>query len=65
MLIRKSGILAHRGAWTVPKERNSAEALKRALKSGFGIETDLRDLDGTVVISHDPPKHADTPLTFE
>ena len=26
-----------------------------ALKKGFGIETDIRDLDGKYVISHDPP----------
>ena len=26
-----------------------------ALAAGFGIETDLRDRDGVVVVSHDPP----------
>jgi hypothetical protein len=48
-------IVAHRGAWKkellVP---NSQEALLAALEAGFSIETDLRDRNGTVVISHDP-----------
>ena len=48
-------ILAHRGAWSkellVP---NSNEALLAALDAGFSLETDLRDLNGTVVVSHDP-----------
>ena len=48
-------IVAHRGAWLkellVP---NSQEALLAALDAGFSIETDLRDHNGTVVVSHDP-----------
>lgn len=48
-------IVAHRGAWSkellVP---NSQEALLAALDGGFSIETDLRDRNGTVVVSHDP-----------
>lgn len=48
-------ILAHRGLWHDPSEANSPEALIRALSEGFGIETDLRDLDGSIVVSHDPP----------
>ena len=47
--------MAHRGAWSkellVP---NSHEALLAALDAGFSIETDLRDRNGTVVVSHDP-----------
>ncbi|QNI71220.1 hypothetical protein CyaNS01_02096 [Cyanobium sp. NS01] len=46
-------------------EKNSPEALRRALDEGFGIETDLRDLDGRVVISHDPPRGNPLPSTFE
>lgn len=42
-----------------PVEKNSAVALERALLSGFGIETDLRDINGKLVISHDPPKSSD------
>jgi glycerophosphoryl diester phosphodiesterase len=52
----KPRVLAHRGIWTAPSEKNSLEALKRALARGYGIETDIRDLDGNLVISHDPPR---------
>lgn len=51
-------ILAHRGWWQDPSEKNSPQALERALEAGFGIETDFRDLDGRVVISHDPARLA-------
>ena len=49
-------ILAHRGCWGQSVKRNSFEALKRALEEGFGIETDFRDCNGVIVISHDPPE---------
>lgn len=48
-------ILAHRGFWRDPSEKNTRIAFERALAKGFGIETDVRDLDGGIVISHDPP----------
>ena len=47
-------IIAHRGYWSSPPEKNSREAFHRAFSLGFGVETDLRDRDGEVVISHDP-----------
>lgn len=53
-------ILAHRGFWTEPAEKNSREALERAFREGFGIETDIRDRNGALVVSHDPPH--DPPL---
>lgn len=56
-------IFAHRGTWTAPSERNSLAALERAWRSGHGVETDLRDLDGEVVVSHDPPRRTD-PAVF-
>lgn len=49
-------ILAHRGLWETPTEKNTRGALRRALDEGFGIETDIRDFDGQLVISHDPPR---------
>ena len=52
-------ILAHRGWWTTPAEKNSPAALEKAFAAGFGVETDLRDLDGDIVISHDPPRRAE------
>lgn len=48
-------IIAHRGYWLDPAEKNTAKAFDRALRNGFGIETDLRDRMGEVVISHDMP----------
>ena len=56
-------ILAHRGIWDKNIEPNSLGALSNSIKSGFGIETDLRDHEGRIVISHDMPR---TPvLLFE
>lgn len=45
-------ILAHRGMWNDNIERNSPQALRRALESGFGFESDVRDYAGHIVISH-------------
>ncbi len=51
-------ILAHRGLWQRKKAKNSPAALREALRLGFGIETDIRDQGGQLVISHDPPAAA-------
>jgi glycerophosphoryl diester phosphodiesterase len=48
-------ILAHRGHWSQPAERNTLAAFERAFAAGWGIEIDVRDLDGALVVSHDPP----------
>lgn len=48
-------ILAHRGIWNKIKEQNTMIAFKRAFKSNIGIETDIRDYNGELVISHDIP----------
>lgn len=53
--MKRDQILAHRGWWSEPSEKNSEAALRSALDAGFGIETDFRDLNGVLVISHDPP----------
>lgn len=47
--------LAHRGAWSNRVDQNSFSALCDALDKGFGLETDIRDLNGQLVISHDLP----------
>lgn len=47
-------IIAHRGLWVRPEEKNTLIAFERALQNGFGIETDFRDCNGKLVISHDP-----------
>jgi len=49
-------VISHRGYWLQPDERNSVEAFKRSFALGFGTETDIRDLDGELVVSHDPPR---------
>jgi len=56
-------IIAHRGLWIDPKNKNTADAFKLALDNGFGIETDLRDFKGDIVISHDIP--TDENLSFK
>lgn len=48
-------ILAHRGCWGRSEEKNTDRALLKAFHLGFGLETDLRDWNGEIVISHDPP----------
>ena len=52
----KRQIFAHRGLWLESGlEENSFEALQLAFHEGFGVEVDIRDYLGRVVISHDPP----------
>jgi hypothetical protein len=34
---------------------NTAGAFRRAFAGGFGLETDVRDQDAALVVSHDPP----------
>jgi glycerophosphoryl diester phosphodiesterase len=41
--------------WANPVEKNSFSALAQAINNDLGIETDVRDCDGVLVISHDPP----------
>jgi hypothetical protein len=50
-------IIAHRGnvAGPNPQKANSIDFLLDALKKGYGIETDIRDMGGDIVISHDLP----------
>ena len=49
-------ILAHRGWWLSENEKNTKTAFERAFNSGFGVETDLRDIKGEIVISHNMPQ---------
>lgn len=55
-------ILSHRGFWLKPEEKNSEIAFLRSLDAGFGIETDIRDYAGSLVISHDLPKGDEMPF---
>ncbi len=46
-------IISHRGYWKEIQERNSETAFVRSSDLGFGTETDIRDYNGEIVISHD------------
>ncbi len=46
-------IIAHRGLWGNKTAPNTHRALTSALERGFGVETDIRDYQGDLVISHD------------
>lgn len=48
-------ILSHRGYWKQEKEKNQPIAFERSFALGFGTETDVRDIAGTLVIAHDMP----------
>lgn len=56
-------IIAHRGLWNERKEGNTLESFKKAFEYGYGIETDVRDHHGKLVVSHDVA--ADPALEFE
>lgn len=49
-------IISHRGYWRDSAEKNTAAAFQRSFNLGFGTETDIRDMGGQLVISHDPPQ---------
>jgi len=56
-------IISHRGYWKEFPEKNQVQAFKRSFRLGFGTETDIRDYNGNLVISHDIPN--ENALTFE
>ena len=51
-------VIAHRGFWEKKEDQNTLNSFRFALKKGFGIETDLRDHAGEIIISHDIPVKA-------
>lgn len=48
-------LLAHRGVWSEKAEQNTLDAYRRAFSAGWGVELDVRDFAGVLVIAHDPP----------
>lgn len=48
-------IIAHRGYWREEKEKNSLLAISSGMDYFDGVETDIRDLNKRLVISHDIP----------
>lgn len=51
----QSRILCHRGLWDDPTDGNSTNAILQAISEGYGVEFDVRDHLGHVVVAHDPP----------
>lgn len=47
-------IYAHRGMWQSPDQQNTRQSIEAARISGFGVETDFRSKNKSLVISHDP-----------
>lgn len=45
-------IIAHRGLWGTGVQGNTMEAFRQAFENDFGIETDIRDYCGKLVVSH-------------
>lgn len=48
-------VISHRGYWKNKNEQNTFKSFNSSFVRGFGIETDIRDLNGEIVISHDLP----------
>jgi len=46
-------IISHRGYWKTDEEKNVEIAFERSFSQGFGTETDIRDFNEKLVISHD------------
>ena len=56
-------IICHRGFWNNISDQNTESSFYKAFKKKFGIETDIRDCNGKVVISHDMPTGKEIELT--
>ena len=64
--ISKNQVFAHRGLWkAVGLAGNSREAIVNSLRNGFSLETDIRDINQRIVVSHDPTHSASAFLTLE
>jgi hypothetical protein len=46
-------IISHRGYWKAETEKNKKIAFDRTFSIGLGTESDVRDFNGRLVISHD------------
>jgi len=57
-------IISHRGYWNLVTEKNTIIAFERSFKLGFGTETDIRDFNGELVISHDIPNSSIEQLIY-
>lgn len=57
-------ILAHRGLWLTLEEQNTYSSITEAMQLGYGVELDVRDYLGEIVVSHDIVKDSN-PLFFK
>jgi hypothetical protein len=57
--------IAHRGLWKEKREQNTFASIRKALDSGFGVELDIRDRNGELVVSHNPSGSAEVLLFAE
>lgn len=48
-------IISHRGYWKSNEEKNTIKSFENSFLKNFGTETDIRDSQGELVISHDVP----------
>lgn len=55
-------IISHRGLWKSPDQKNTEQAFINSLAEGFGIETDFRDMQKKIVVSHDMPNGSEMPI---
>lgn len=59
-------VIAHRGLFTGRETNpNSVELITESLRLGLGVETDLRDRAGSIVVSHDPVTELAWPIEPE
>jgi hypothetical protein len=55
-------VISHRGQWKTDAEKNTRVAFERSFEIGIGTETDVRDKNSRLVISHDLPGRNSMPL---
>jgi glycerophosphoryl diester phosphodiesterase len=55
-------IISHRGCWKESYEKNTIQSFINSVRLGFGFETDVRDHNSELVISHDVPGNSNLNL---
>lgn len=58
-------IISHRGFWEKEEEKNSKISFELSFSKGYGTETDIRDCNGELYISHNMPLEEDNNLTVD
>ena len=55
-------IICHRGLWKTQKQQNQLDACLKAAKEFDGLEIDLKNRNGQIVLSHDPITSKESPI---